>query len=74
MLNYMSLVSKPSKAVNMSVAQIRLICSGRRAHTIKPLGMGEIAVVKTKDKENEWLEAREALEMGLGGEVICRAS
>lgn len=35
--------------------------------------MGEVAVVRTKDRENEWLEAREALQMGLAGEVICRA-
>lgn len=72
-LNSMSLVSKPSKKVHLSMGEIRLICSGRRAHTVKPLGMGEIAVVKTEDKENEWLEAREALELGLNGELICRA-
>ena len=40
---------------------------------MKPLRMGEIAIVKTKDRENEWLEAREALQMRLPGEVICRA-
>jgi len=69
----MELVSKPSKRVYMDVADIRLICSGRRAGTVKPLGMGEVAVVRTKDKENEWLEAREALALKLPGEVICRA-
>lgn len=40
---------------------------------MKPLGMGEVAVVQTEDKEHEWLEAREALRLGLGGEVVCRA-
>lgn len=72
-LNEMELISKPSKRVFMSLAEIRLICSGRRAQTIKPLGMGEIAVVRTKDKEHEWLEAREALQLKIPGEVICRA-
>lgn len=39
---------------------------------MKPLGLGEIAIVKTADKEHEWLEAREALQLKLDGEVICR--
>jgi ribosomal protein S8 len=72
-LHNMELISKPSKRVYMDLSEIRLLCSGRRAQTIKPLGMGEIAVVRTKDKENEWLEAREALQLKLPGEVICRA-
>jgi len=57
----------------MDTSEIRRICSGRRAQTIKPLGLGEIAVVKTKSKEHEWLEVREALQMKLDGEVVCRA-
>jgi ribosomal protein S8 len=72
-LSHMELVSKPSKRIFMDVGEIRLLCSGRRAQTIKPLGMGEIAVVHTKSKEHEWLEAREALQLKLGGEVVCRA-
>ncbi|KAF7794038.1 hypothetical protein EIP86_005166 [Pleurotus ostreatoroseus] len=72
-LNHMSLISKPSKAIKMDLSEIRRLCTGRRAQTVKPLGMGEIAVVKTTNKDNEWLEAREALELGLAGEVICRA-
>ncbi|KAG6908647.1 hypothetical protein DXG01_003825 [Tephrocybe rancida] len=72
-LNHMELISKPSKRVFMDVSELRLICSGRRAQTVKPLGMGEIAVVRTKDREHEWLEAREALQLRLPGEVICRA-
>ncbi|KAI0795652.1 ribosomal protein S8 [Abortiporus biennis] len=72
-LNAMSLISRPSKPIHMDASEILLICSGRRAQTIKPLQLGEIAVVKTKDKEYEWLEAREAVQLGLDGEVICRA-
>jgi len=72
-LTSMSLISKPSRRVFMDISEIRRICSGRRAQTIKPLGLGEIAVVKTKSKEHEWLEAREALQMRLDGEVLCRA-
>ena len=69
----MSLVSKPSKRVLMDAGEIQRICSGRRVQTVKPLGMGEIAVVRTAEKEHEWLEAREALQLGLEGEVVCRA-
>ncbi|EED80633.1 candidate ribosomal protein S8 [Postia placenta Mad-698-R] len=72
-LNDMELISMPSKPIFMDVSEIRRLCSGRRAQTIKPLRMGEIAVVHTKNPEYEWLEAREALQLGLGGEVICRA-
>lgn len=72
-LQDMELVSRPSKRVYMDLPEMRLICSGRRAQTVKPLGMGEIAVVRTKDREHEWLEAREALQLKLPGEIICRA-
>ncbi|KAH6909591.1 mitochondrial ribosomal protein subunit S8 [Coprinopsis sp. MPI-PUGE-AT-0042] len=61
-LNHMELVSKPSKRIFMDVSEIRRICTGRRAQTIKPLGMGEVAVVRTNHPEHEWLEAREALQ------------
>jgi len=72
-LSTMELVSKPSKRIFMDVSEIRQICTGRRAQTIKPLGMGEVAVVRTRNPEHEWVEAREALQLKLGGEVICRA-
>jgi len=73
-LENMHLVSKPSKRVFMDTSEIRRLCSGRSAKTVKPLGMGEIAVLRTNNKEYEWLEAREALQLHLSGEVICRAS
>ncbi|KAH9477937.1 37S ribosomal protein S8, mitochondrial [Psilocybe cubensis] len=72
-LSNMELISLPSRRVFMDLAGIRAICSGRRNKQIPPLGMGEVAMVKTQDKEHEWLEAREALQMKIPGEVICRA-
>ncbi|KAH8120482.1 ribosomal protein S8 [Phellopilus nigrolimitatus] len=68
----MELVSRPSRRVFMDAGEIRRMCSGRRAQQVKPLGMGEVAIVRTANKEHEWLEAREALRLGLEGEVICR--
>jgi ribosomal protein S8 len=73
-LESMHLVSKPSKRVFMDSNEIRRLCTGRSAKTVKPLGMGEIAILRTSNKEYEWLEAREALQLHLSGEVICRAS
>lgn len=72
-LQDMELISKPSKRIFMDTGEIRRLCSGRRVQTIKPLQMGEIAVVRTNNREHEWLEAREALQMNLQGEVVCRA-
>ena len=72
-LSDMELISRPSKPIFMDLGEIRRLCSGRRAQNVHPLQMGEVAVVKTKDRENEWLEAREALALKIPGEVICRA-
>lgn len=72
-LSQMHLISLPSRPIHMDLSEIRRLCSGRRAQTIKPLGLGEIAVVHTRSKEHEWLEAREALQLQLDGEVVCRA-
>jgi ribosomal protein S8 len=75
-LENMHLVSKPSKRVFMEPGEIRRLCTGRSVNTVKPLGMGEIAVVRThhKWKELDWFEAREVLHRRLRAEVICRAS
>lgn len=72
-LTNMELVSKPSKNIFMDASEVRRICTGRRAKNVKPLRMGEVAVIRTKNPEYEWVEAREAMQLQLGGEVICRA-
>lgn len=72
-LRHLELVSKPSRRIFLEPDEMRRICSGRRAKQVVPLGMGEVAVVQTGEKEYEWLEAREAIRLGLGGEVVCRA-
>ena len=72
-LNGMEVISKSSRRVFMELNDLRLICSGRTSKQVKPLGMGEVAMVRTKEKEHEWLEAREALVLKIPGEVVCRA-
>jgi ribosomal protein S8 len=73
-LRDMQLISKPSKRIVMEPGEIQRLCSGRRAKFVKPLGMGEVAIVRTREKDHEWLEAREALKLNMGGEVVCRVS
>lgn len=80
-LGSMMAISKPSKRVFMTHEELLRFCSGRRVGITKPLEMGEIAVVHTTSisdptsvsKDRQFLEAREALALGLGGEVLCRA-
>jgi ribosomal protein S8 len=73
-LHTMELISKPSRRVFMDLKDLRMICSGRTSDKqVKPLGMGEVAMVRTKSKEHEWLEVREALSLKMPGEAICRA-
>jgi len=72
-LNAMELISRPSRRVILDMQGIRMICSGRRSGQVKPLGMGEVAMVRTADREHQWLEAREALQLRIPGEVVCRA-
>ncbi|KAJ7723410.1 ribosomal protein S8 [Mycena metata] len=72
-LHHMEIISRPSKRVFMDLTEIRRLCTGRRAQNVRPMGMGEIIVIRTGDKEHEWLEAREAVQMKLSGEVMCRA-
>jgi len=70
-LSSMEVVSKPSRRIFLDDIGVRRLVSGHRAQFVKPLGMGEVAVVKTADRR--WIEAREAVRLNLGGEVICRA-
>ncbi|KAG9000287.1 hypothetical protein FRB90_011864 [Tulasnella sp. 427] len=72
-LSKAEVVSKPSKRIHMSPDDVRRICSGQMANFVKPLGMGEVAVLRLGGgNQVRWLEAREALEKGVGGEILCR--
>ena len=64
-LNHMELISMPSKHIFVDMSEIQQIMMGRRVQFIKLLGMGEIGVVNMKDKDIEWLEAREVLQLNL---------
>ena len=71
-----SQVSRRPAAVNQCGAgfcEVNMFGGGVGELTLKPLGMGEGVTVKTNDRENEWLEAREALQLKIPGEPVCRA-
>ncbi|EJD36255.1 ribosomal protein S8 [Auricularia subglabra TFB-10046 SS5] len=73
-LNAMHAVSKPSRRIFLDQTELMLLCTGRSVKHVRPLGMGEIAVVRTQLKDNEWMEARQAVQLRVkGGELMCRA-
>ncbi len=83
-LTSMAAVSVPSRRVFMSNEELMRFCTGRRVNWVKPLDLGEVAVVRVRPdmrdekkrevgKQHQFLEARDALRMGLEGEVLCRA-
>ncbi|KAG9045289.1 hypothetical protein FS837_006554 [Tulasnella sp. UAMH 9824] len=72
-LSKAEIISKPSKRLVLTPDDVRRICSGQMASFVKPLGMGEVAVIRQGGGNKvQWYEAREALEKGLGGEILCR--
>jgi ribosomal protein S8 len=68
-LNKMSLVSHPSRKVFMDKDEIKRFVRGSRVKFVPGLGLGEVAFVASG---SEFVEGREAIRRGLGGEVIAR--
>ncbi|PWZ00380.1 ribosomal protein S8 [Testicularia cyperi] len=71
-LEAMNLVSKPSRRLAMDKDELVRFATGRRAKFVKPLEMGEIALVDCG--KDGWWEVRDAIRRGLGGEVVARVS
>lgn len=65
----LDLVSKPSKRVELDKDELSLLVRGRRVKGIPGACLGELFLVKNKET---YLEGREAVRLGLGGEVIAR--
>ncbi|SGY29231.1 BQ5605_C002g01028 [Microbotryum silenes-dioicae] len=66
----MELVSKPSRKVVLDKEELSRFVRGSRVKFVRGLGMGEVALVRSG--EATWVEAREAVRKGLGGEVVAR--
>ncbi|GAA94491.1 uncharacterized protein L969DRAFT_100612 [Mixia osmundae IAM 14324] len=69
-LGDLQLISKPSRRITVSTQELHRLLTGRRAQYVPPIGMGEIAIVRTGD--GQLLEAREALTANAAGELVAR--
>ncbi|GAA6058563.1 hypothetical protein JCM10212_007002 [Sporobolomyces blumeae] len=68
-LNKMRLVSHPSRRIFMDKDEIKRFVKGSRVKFVPGLTLGEVALVHS---EEGFVEGREAVRRGLGGEVIAR--
>ncbi|KDN40535.1 ribosomal protein S8 [Tilletiaria anomala UBC 951] len=71
-LGNMSLISKPSRRLVMDTGELLRFATGRRAKFVKPLTLGEIGLVNCGSAG--WFEVKDAIQRGLGGELVARAS
>jgi len=65
-----AIVSRPSVHLYVDSNELKSMLTGGRIKHRAGMGMGEIAVVRTKD--GRYLEGWEAFAEGVGGEVICK--
>jgi len=69
-ISTLDLVSKPGKNILMTAEELARLLQGRRVQGVRGIGLGEVVLVKTG--KDEWLEGRDAVRQGLGGEVMVR--
>jgi small subunit ribosomal protein S8 len=62
-------ISRGNRPVFLNLREIEDMVKGRRAQTIRGLGMGECLFVGTSSGV---YEARDAIRRRLGGEALCR--
>lgn len=68
-LNKMSLVSHPSRRVFMDPEEVKRFVRGSRVKFVPGLSLGEVCLINSR---MGWVDGREAVKRGLGGEVIAR--
>lgn len=73
-LGDLQLISKPSKKIWLDAKELEVLLSGRMVQYVKPMNVGEIAIVDTETTELGLLEAREAVHLGIGGKLVARAT
>lgn len=66
----LELISKPSKRVILDKDELARLLRGRRVKGVAGACLGEVFFVKTGN--DAYLEAREAVRLGLGGEVLVK--
>lgn len=66
----LQLISKPSKRIVLDKEELGRLLRGRRVKGVAGACLGEVFFVKAED--GAYLEAREAVRLGLGGEVVVK--
>ncbi|KAF8471713.1 ribosomal protein S8 [Kalaharituber pfeilii] len=70
-MSRLNMVSKPTKRIYVGYRDLKELAMGRDANYVKGLAPGEVMVVST---DRGIMEAREAAEMLLGGQLLCRVN
>ncbi|BFZ63098.1 hypothetical protein YB2330_004216 [Saitoella coloradoensis] len=70
-LSKMTLISKPSKRIMVTVRDLKDLIEGKKAGDITPLNVGEVLLVQTSLGV---MDALEAVEKGVGGLALCRVN
>jgi len=66
----LDLVSKPGKPIHVTHEELDRLLKGRRVKGVRGIGLGQMMLIKTQG--DTWMEGRDALRQGLGGEVMVR--
>ena len=70
-MSKLQMVSKPTKRVYMGVPGLKDLVMGRDAEYVRGLGPGEVLLMST---DRGIMEARQAVERLMGGQLLCRVS
>jgi len=69
-LSKMKLVSKPTKRIHMGVQGLQELAAGKQHNFVQPLEAGEVMLLSTD--RGVIMEARQAVERRIGGQLLCR--
>lgn len=69
-LSQMKLVSKPKKRIHMGIQGLQQLVAGKQHGFVQPLEAGEVMLLSTD--RGVIMEARQAVERRIGGQLLCR--
>lgn len=68
----LQIVSRPSKRIMVNPEELLRLQCGQRAQFVKPMGIGEIAIVHSQ-RQQKWLDGSDAIRENVSGELVARA-
>ena len=72
MIGTLDSVSKPGKRIHVDSEELAKLVKGKRVQGVRGIGMGEMIFVRTGSAR--WLEGRDAVRQGVGGELMVRVA